>query len=186
MRLLLLLLISTLTTRADWQGYVKQRADAGADDLTIRKELVRPSRLATTNTVEVAKDPARVEMEQAAAAAASALVAIVAPQVPAEQRLERVAALKAKQMRDLIRQALPNLTVAQQREVQYLVAELQAYYAAAPDMWPPAADFGQATKRVPVVTYEAGPSRFDILRGADEPADPPSLDAIRAAMRGAP
>jgi hypothetical protein len=56
--------------------------------------------------------------------------------------------MKAKQLRDVIRSAIPGMTAANQREVQYLIAELQTYYAAAPDIWPPSSDFGQASRTV--------------------------------------
>lgn len=184
MRLLSLLTLLPLLAAAEpWQDYVRARAVAGADDLTIRSELVRPSVVLTTNLVVVAKPAAQVELEQATISAVASLVALVAPQVPPEERLTRVAGMKAKQLRDVIRAKLPELTVANQREVHSLILELQTYYAAAPEIWPPSPDFGQDTREVAQVTRSPGPSRWDTLRPVDGDPTPPTLTQIRAAMQ---
>lgn len=123
--------------------------------------MLRPAVTEASVTTAAEKPAARLEFEAQVIATVSALMALVAPQVPEAQRLPAVASLNAKQIRDRIRAALPGLTVTNQREVQLLIAELQAFYTAAPGYgvtWPPAADFGQPTYPVATTTRTPGPS----------------------------
>jgi len=161
--------------------YISERQAAGvASASVILAEITRPSETVEQFTEQEAKPAARLELEQAAIAAISALAALVAPNIPEGERLARVAALTAKQIRDVIRNALAGLTVANQREVQYLVAELQTYYAAAPDIWPPAPDFGQQTRTVQRTTRTLGPSWWE----TNFPGEPvPTRQHIRGLMQ---
>lgn len=156
--------VSLLAARADtWQSFAEAKAAAGVrDPRAILAAMVAPG-APITNVVTVTKPAARLAFEVGVINTATNLVGLVAPEIPANQRLTRAAGLTAVQIRAKVRAAVPTMTAAQRAELQLAVNEALLAWSVADGYgvaWPPAADFGRPTYDVWEIT--AGPSWWQV------------------------
>lgn len=162
--------------------FVKQRVEAGIlSARAIHAEIIAPSVIVESSTVQDEKTPEQVAFERRAMAVAGELVALVAPQVPEAQRLAVVANMSLPQIAKRISDAKATMAPATASRVADLVAEALALFVtrgAYNVEWPPVADIGQDKKPRQVITRTAGPAIFEVL-GVPKP----TVDEIREMMR---